>query len=345
MSWIDDNLKEGPWKKQGLPDPEEILRKMKKFFGGGGYMGAILVAAFLIFFLALSCFFTVQPGEVGVIQRFGRMDRIVTAGLNFKLPAGIEQVTRLKEQFVYTEEFGIRTISAGVRTQYASGRQFLSESLMLTGDLNCALVPWIVQYRIGDPYKFLFKVRNVQETLRDLAEAIMRRVVGDRSINEVITERLEIATAAKMELQDALNGAETGITVVNLELKKTTVPEPVQPSFNEVNQALQEKEKMIYQAREAYNKIIPEASGEAERNIKNAEGYALERINRAKGDANRFLMQWNEYSRAKDVTRRRLYLEAMGEVIPNLGVKYILDPEQSGLLPLLNLGRTEGEGK
>jgi len=345
MSWDDDNPKEGPWKKQGPPDPEEIIRKLKEFLGGGGYNVALVVAGVLIFFLSLSCFFTVQPGEVGVIQRFGRMDRIVTAGLNFKLPAGIENVTRLKEQFVYTEEFGIRTISAGARTQYASGRQFLSESLMLTGDLNCALIPWIVQYRIGDPYKFLFKVRNVQETLRDLSEAIMRQVVGDRSINEVITERLEIATAAKRELQEALNGAETGITVVNLELKKTTVPEAVQPSFNEVNQALQEKEKMIYQAREAYNKIIPEARGEAERNIKNAEGYALERVNRANGDANRFLMQLNEYSRAKDVTRRRLYLEAMGEVIPNLGVKYILDPEQSGLIPLLNLGQKEGEGK
>jgi membrane protease subunit HflK len=213
---------------------------------------------------------------------------------------------------------------------------------MLTGDLNCALVPWIVQYRIGDPYKFLFKVRSVNETLRDLSEAIMRQVVGDRTINEVITERLELATAGKMELQRVLNDAETGITVVNLELKKTTVPEPVQPSFNEVNQAMQEKEKMIYQAREAYNKIIPEAKGEAERNIKNAEGYALERVNRAKGDANRFLMQWKEYSRAKDVTRRRLYLEAMGEVIPRLGTKYILDSEQSGLLPLLNLGAKGG---
>jgi len=186
-------------------------------------------------------------------------------------------------------------------------------------------------------------VKNVNSTLRDLSEAVMRQVVGDRTINEVISERREIATTAEKNLQKALNDAETGITLVNLELKRTTVPAPVQPSFNEVNQAQQEKERMIYEAREAYNKIIPEAKGEAERNIKNAEGYAMERINRSKGDANRFLMQWKEYSKAKDVTRRRLYLETMGEVIPKLGTKYILDPEQSGLLPLLNLGENGGK--
>ena len=192
-------------------------------------------------------------------------------------------------------------------------------------------------------YKYLFRVNKVQLTLRDLSEAVMRQVVGDQSINEVITERLEIATEAKKLLQEALNEADTGITVVNLELKKTTVPEPVQPSFNEVNQAMQEKEKMIYQAREAYNKIIPEALGEAERAIKDAEGYALERINRATGDANRFAALWQEYSKAKDVTRRRLYLEAMGTVIPKLGTKYIIDADQQSLLPFLNLADKAGE--
>jgi membrane protease subunit HflK len=199
-----------------------------------------------------------------------------------------------------------------------------------------------VQYRISDPYLFMFKVRNTNQTLRDMSEAAMRHVVGDRSINEVITERLEIAVEARRMLQVALDDAEIGISVVNLELKKTTVPEPVQPSFNEVNQATQEKEQMIYQAREAYNKVIPEAAGEAERAIKDAEGYALERINRSTGDATRFTALLNAYSTSKDVTRRRLYLEAMSAVIPKLGSKYIIDPEQRGLLPLLNLNRLEG---
>ncbi len=345
MAWGDNSFRGGSGKKQDIPDMDDLIRKAKEFFGGSGMSGALIIALVVLGFVAFSCFYSIQPGEVGIVQRFGRYNRMATPGLNFKLPTGIEKVTKVKDQYVYTEEFGIRTISPGVRTQYAPSRRFVNESLMLTGDLNCALVPWIVQYRIGDPYKFLFKVRSVQETLRDISEAIMRQVVGDRSINEIITVRLEIATEAKIELQKALNEAETGITIVNLELKKTTVPEPVQPSFNEVNQALQEKEKMIYQAREAYNKVIPEAKGEADRLIKDAEGYALERINRSQGDANRFLQRWEAYRKAKDVTRRRLYLETMAEVIPNLGTKYILDPDQKSLLPFLNLSEKEGGKK
>jgi membrane protease subunit HflK len=213
---------------------------------------------------------------------------------------------------------------------------------MLTGDLNVALVPWIVQYRINDPYKYLFKVRNVRTTLRDLAEASMRYVVGDRSINEVISKREEIAADAEALLQKELDEAETGIKVTTIEMKKTNVPEPVQPSFNEVNQAVQEKEKLIYQAREAYNKVIPAARGNAEKTIREAEGYALDRVNRAKGDASRFLSLYEEYAKAKDVTRRRLYLEAILEIFPKMGNKYILDADQSNLLPLLNLGKPEG---
>ena len=215
---------------------------------------------------------------------------------------------------------------------------------MLTGDLNTAIVPWIVQFRIDDPYKFLFKVRNVRLTLRDLSESSMRLVVGDRSVNEVISKRKEIADEVKIKLQITLNDAETGIKIVNVELKKTNVPEPVQASFNEVNQAVQEKEKLIYQAKEEYNKIIPKAKGEAEQTIKAAEGYAMDRVNRAKGDASRFLSLFKEYAKAKHVTRRRLYLESMSVVLPKLGNKYIIDPEQKGILPLLNLER-RGEEK
>jgi len=343
MAYNDDDDKGSPWQKQDPPDLDAVLKKIKDQFKNSGYTGAIAIGIAIVGLFAFSCFFSIQADEVGVVQRFGKFTRIARPGLNFKYPAGIEKITRVKEKKVWTEEFGVRTLRAAVRTQYAPSNQFLNESLMLTGDLNGALVPWIVQYRIGDPEKYLFKIKNVNNTLRDLSEAVMRQVVGDRTIDEVITKRLEIATEAKRSLQEALNIAETGITVANLELKKTTVPAPVQPSFNEVNQAQQEKERMIYEAREAYNKIIPEAKGEAERNISNAEGYALERINRATGDANRFLMQWKEYSKAKDVTRRRLYLETMGEVIPKLGTKYIIDPEQSGLLPLLNLSEKGGE--
>ena len=243
---------------------------------------------------------------------------------------------------VHKEEFGFRTVQAGVRTRYASGTAYANEALMLTGDLNVAVVPWIVQYRIKDPYKYLFKVHNVRATLRDLSESTMRLVVGDRSINEVISKREEIASSAKQLLQKELDGAETGIKVTTIEMKKTNVPEPVQASFNEVNQATQEKERMIYQAREAYNKVIPAAKGDAEKTIRSAEGYALDRVNRAKGDAARFLALYEEYSKAQDITRRRLYLEAIQEIFPKLGDKFIVDEDQKNLLPLLNLGKSKG---
>jgi membrane protease subunit HflK len=280
--------------------------------------------------------------EVGVVQRFGKSVRTTQPGLNFKLPRGSEHVSKVKVRYVFKEEFGFRTLKAGVKTRYASGTAYLGESLMLTGDLNVALVPWIVQYRIQDPYKYLFKVHNVRATLRDLSESSMRLVIGDRSINEVISKRKEIADAATQQLQKELDEAETGIKVTTIEMKKTNVPEPVQPSFNEVNQATQEKERMIYQAREAYNKVIPAARGNAEKTIKSAEGYALARVNRAKGDASRFVSVYEEYSKAPDVTRRRLYLEAMQEVFPKMGEKYIVDADQKNLLPLLNLGKSEG---
>ena len=342
MPWQDNSGKQSPpWANKEF-SAEELLKQLKNLLGAG-FSGIWIVIIVVAALWGISCFYTIQPGEAGVVQRFGKFVRITGPGLNLKLPAGIESLIKVRVQYVYTEEFGIRTIQAGVDTEYSSSREYLDESLMLTGDLNCAVVPWIVQFRLADPYKYLFKGRDVKKTLRDMSEAVMRQVVGDRSINEVITERLEIATTVKVELQKTMNEAETGITIVTVELKRVTVPDPVQPSFNEVNQSLQEKERMIYEAREAYNKVIPEASGEAQRVLREAEGYALERINQAKGDAARFLSLWTEYANAKDVTRRRLYLEAMQAVLPKLGKTYIIDPEQGGLLPLLNLGEKIAE--
>lgn len=319
------------------PEIEKIFKNMTSVFKGGRFNILIIIGAIVLAWIAFSSAYTVGVDEVGVIQRFGKYVRTTMPGLHFKLPRGIETLTKVKVKYIYTEEFGLRTLRAGVKTEYASGKRYLNESLMLTGDLNCAVVPWIVQFRIDEPYKFLFKVRNVRLTLRDLSESAMRLVVGDRSVNEVISKRKEIADEVKIELQKTLNDAETGIKLVNVELKKTNVPEPVQSSFNEVNQAVQEKEKLIYQAKEEYNKIIPKAKGEAEQTIKASEGYAMDRVNRAKGDASRFLSLFEEYAKAKDVTRRRLYLESMSVVLPKLGNKYVIDPEQNGILPLLNL--------
>ena len=333
---------EGPGGPPGLNEFFEKFKGAKGKFPGGIWL---IIIAILIFFIGSSSFFTVAVDEVGVVQRFGKYVRTSPPGLNFKLPRGIEKVSKVKVRYVFKEEFGFRTLQAGVKTRYASGSAYLGESLMLTGDLNVAVVPWIVQYRINDPYNYLFKVRDVRSTLRDLSEATMRLVVGDRSIIEVITKREEIADVAKQLLQKELDEAETGIKVNTVEMKKTNVPEPVQPSFNEVNQATQEKERMIYQAREAYNKIIPAAKGQAEKTIKSAEGYGLDRVNRAKGDASRFLALYEEYAKAKDVTMRRLYLESLLEIFPRMGDKFIVDADLKNLLPLLNLGKTEGGDK
>jgi len=345
MPWDWDKLQKQ--KKGGGGNPPQMDDILNKFKGlKGKFPGFwLIIGAIIIIIVLSSSFYTIGVNEVGVIQRFGKYIRTTSPGLHFKLPRGIEKLTKVKVRLVYKEEFGLRTVRAGVRTQYARSSTYLNEALMLTGDLNVAVVPWIVQYRIKDPYKYLFKVRNVKTTLRDLTESTMRMVVGDRSINEVISKRQEIADQAKVLLQKELDEAETGINVVTIEMKKTNVPEPVQPSFNEVNQATQERERMVYQAREEYNKAIPAAKGNAEKTIKAAEGYALDRINRAKGDAARFLSLYAEYSKAKDVTRRRIYLETLKDLFPKLGSKYIIDADQKNVLPLLNLGMAKGAEK
>jgi len=340
MVWSGESRQRDPWSRGngGLPpDFEKIIENITRGFKAGKFNVLFIIAVILAAWIVFSSVYTVGVDEVGVIRRFGKYARTTTPGLHFKLPSGLETLTKVKVSYVYTEEFGQRTVQAGIQTEYAPDSRYLNESLMLTGDLNCAVVPWIVQFRVDDPYKFLFKVRNVRSTLRDMSESVVRAVVGDRSIDEVISGREDIASEVKVKLQQALDDSEVGLSLVNVELQTTNVPEPVQPSFNEVNKAVPEKDQLIDQAKEQYNKIIPTSLGEAEQTIKEAEGYALDRVNRAKGDADRFLALFEEYSKAKDVTRRRLYLEAMAVVFPRLGNKYIIDPDQQGLLPLLNL--------
>ena len=340
MSWDWEKLKQ---QQQGRgtvpPQMDEVIDKIKKFKLPGG---PIVVVVFILLALAATSVYTVAQNEVGVVQFFGRYVRTTQPGLNFKLPLGIESVTKVNVREIMTEEFGAVSPRFDSRGRARSGGDNLNVALMLTGDLNVALVPWIVQYRVKDPYNFLFKVADVRRLLIDMSEATMRLVVGDRSINEVINARKEIADEAKVLLQRELDQAEAGIQINTIELKKTNVPGPVQPSFNEVNQATQEKEQMIYQANEDYNKAIPAARGEAERTVKAAEGYALNRVNSAKGDVARFIAVYNEYVKAKDVTKRRLYLETLKELFPKMGPKYIVDSDQKNLLPLLNLGKEIG---
>jgi len=295
----------------------------------------VIVAVIFLF----SLWFTIKPEEVGVVLRFGKYTRTVNPGLNFKLPFGIEQAYKVPVERQLKLEFGFRTTKPGVRTQYST-RGYLEESLMLTGDLNAAQVEWIVQYRIKDPYKFLFRVRNAVQTFRDINEAIMRKVVGDRTVDEVLTiGRQEVASTVATKLQELCDQYEMGIKVVQVVLQDVNPPEPVKPAFNEVNEAQQEREKLINQAKSEYNKVIPRARGEAARTIEKAKGYAMERVNNARGEAARFNAVFREYLKAKDVTRQRIYLETMNDIMQKVGRKLIADEEITGILPLFQFER------
>jgi membrane protease subunit HflK len=287
--------------------------------------------------LVTSIFYTIQPNEVGVVLRFGKFVRNTKPGLHLKLPFGIEKVIPVKVEYVYKDEFGFRTQSAGVKSVY-SQRPYDEESLMLTGDLNVLDVEWIVQFKIKDPYLALFNIRNVNKTLRDISESVMRKIVGDYTFDDVLTaKRIEINIQVQEEMQEILDFYNTGIQIITVKMQDVNPPTPVMHSFNEVNQAKQEKEKLINQAWEVYNQKIPQVKGEALKRIKEAEGYALEKVNRAEGDAKRFLLLREEYVQAKDITLKRLYLEYMSEILKKAGQKYIVDPKEKGILPLLQL--------
>ncbi len=300
-----------------------------------------VIGGFFILSFIFSGLYSVGPDEAGVIRRFGQYVRTTNPGLHFKIPLGIEKVSKVKVQYIFKEEFGFRTIRPGIKTQYSESEYF-DESLMLTGDLNVLVVEWIIQFKINDPARLLFNIRDPRETIRSISEAVMRQIVGDSSVSEALTtRRIEINQEMQDKLQEILDSYESGIQIVTVKLQDVNPPDEVKPSFNEVNEAKQEKEKVINEAWEAYNKAIPAAKGEAERTIREAEGYALKRINSAKGDAARFIDIWLSYKDAKEVTRKRLYLEAMNEILPKAGQKYIIDSSQS-ILPLFKLQQEGG---
>ncbi|MGQ0732086.1 MAG: FtsH protease activity modulator HflK [Acidobacteriota bacterium] len=285
--------------------------------------------------------FQIKPEEVGLVLRFGQNVRTTEPGLHFKLPF-VEDVMRVPVQRQLKEEFGFRTTVPGIQSRFSTDA-FSGESVMLTGDLNVAVVEWVVQYRVTDPYNYLFKVRGLTETFRSMNEAVMREVVGDRTVTEVLTVgRQEIATTSERLLQDMVNQYEMGIVIEQIVLQDVTPPDPVKPSWDEVNQAQQQRDRLINEARAEYNKVIPRARGEAGQAILQAEGYALERVNGAQGDATRFKAAYEAYRRASDVTRRRLYLETMQRVLPRLGAKVFMDRGSGSVIPLLPLEGLRG---
>ena len=296
---------------------------------------AAAVAAFFVWGLARSVY-TVGPESVAVVQRFGRVIGTADPGLRFKLPFGIDTVKILPVKRQLKMEFGFGT-PMGTNPDQASDEPE-RESDMVTGDLNAAHVEWVVQYEISDPEQFLFNHREPGPTLRDLSESVMREVVGDRTVDEVLTiGRQGIENDAITKLTALVRDLGMGLRVQQVQLKNVHPPTPVQRSFEEVNRAQQEREQMINQANGEYNKVVPRASGEAQRRLSEAEGYALKRVNEAAGDVARFKALLEQYEKAPAVTRQRLYLETLSEVLPQLGGKVILDADARQFLPLMNL--------
>jgi membrane protease subunit HflK len=327
--------------------------EMRRMQGGSAPMdprlrfGGIALVVLLLVLLIGSTMYQVDPEEVAVVTRFGKFVRTETPGAHLKLPWGIERAEKVRVGLVRKAEFGYRSEDIeepGERTRY-SRNDFSHESLMLTGDLNQADVEWTVQYRVKDPKAFLFNVRDPENTLRALALSTMRSVIGDHSIDEVLGQaRVEIDTKAQALLQGALDLYDSGIDVVRVNLQNVVPPEEVKAAFEDVNKADQEMKKLINDARKVYSREVPQAKGQAEQIISAAEGYQIDRVNRASGEAERFNKVLAEYVKAPEVTRRRLYLEVMADILPRIRRKVIVDDGLEGLLPLLDLDDASHRG-
>ena len=305
----------------------------------------IIPIAFVIgiIIIGYSTVFTVKANEEAAILRFGKYTETVGPGLHFKLPFGIDRVYAGEVKRIYNEEFGYRTLRSGRESVIDYNFRGASEvSLMLTGDRNCAEVHWVVRYKINNLKEFLFNVRDVQSTIRDVSETVMRRIIGDMSIDEVLTiGRRKIEEIAEIEMETILDSYGCGIDVQVVNLKGVNPPGQVKDAFDAVNKAVQLRDQITNEAEGRKNKVIPAAMGKKEQTIREAEGYKIKRINEATGDTKAFLAVWSEYEKAKDVTRRRLYLETMAKVIPKCEEIYIIDKDQKGILPILNLGESK----
>jgi len=366
MAWQDE---QSPWGKGGrTPSPEEfiaeLLKKLKNAFSGGdsatppgeeggqgsaggppkGFLGglgkiSIIILVIVLFQVINSSYYTIKPGERGVVLRFGKYSKTSPPGLNFKIPL-VDTVTKVDIETVRKEEFGFRTKVPGRQTVY-SKEGYDSESLMLTADKNVIDVEWIVQYKVRDPFNFLFKVQDVRQSLRDIAETSIRRTVGNMDFDYVLSNREILAGASANELQAVLDSYEAGVDIVTVQLQDVNPPNTVKPAFNEVNEADQDMKRLVNEAEEAYNKVIPKASGEALQIVEQARGYSVQRVNESKGETARFLAIMKEYQAAKDVTRQRMYIETMQEVLPSVKNIYVIDKEQRSILPFLDISGTK----
>src|SRR5437016_3015454 len=303
-------------------------------------LGLIACIGLVLTFLTLLFGFrSIPANSVGVKTRFGAYHVIVNPGLAYAIPY-VDQIHVVATQRLLKLEFGFTT--AGATNFYQNDREPEDTVTMITGDLNTALVPWVVQYRITDPRVYLFGAREPEQTLRDLSESVMREVIGDRTVDEVLTiGRHDIETATLTRLADLCSHYGLGLQIQQVQLATVRPPPVVQSAFNEVNQAQQEKQTAINQAWAVYNDAVPNARGQAKEREKQAEAYAFHRVNEATGEAQKFSLLLAEYRKAPEVTRRRLYLEAMQAILPRLQKKIIIDDSLKSILQTLPLLPTE----
>jgi membrane protease subunit HflK len=324
----------------------EIRDYFKNKFNPQKGLLPILVIVVLIVIGAYTSMYEVDTEETGVVLRFGKFSGFADPGLHFKLPLGIDRVYLVPTGRVLKEEFGFRTVTPDVRSTFTK-RGLEEESLTLTGDLNVSDVEWIVQFQVADPFKFMFRIKDPVGTIRDISEAMVRKVIGNANVTEVLTtERALLANEIQQDLQSTLNEYDIGVRIVTVKFQDVTPPDLVKAAYNEVNEAEQQRESLIFQAREQFNREVPRARGEAKKVLQEAEGYAVERVNKARGETNRFLALLTEYRKAPSVTRSRIYLETLEEVLPRLEEVYVMDDKTGGLLPLLPLRKSmEGGAK
>ena len=317
---------------------QQQIEELKKWAQKKRRQSITLIGIAIAVISLISSFYQIQPDEVGLVLRFGKHIDTTQPGAHFRLPFGVDRIINVPIKRQLKMEFGFRTLRAGVQSEFQRTKQSRTEAEMLTGDLNVGTVEWIVQYKIASPEKFLFHFRDIEATLRLMAEATMRTVVGDHSIDELLTGgRENVERHAKQLLMELNKQYDTGIKIQHVKLQDVNAPDPVKPALRAVEEAKQERERFINVAWAQYNKVIPNAKGLAEQTIQEAEGYAIARINQAEGDAKRFSDLYKEYRKAPDVTRTRLYLEALTKTVKQSQNKIFIDADVKNLMPLLNL--------
>jgi len=360
-----------PWGKKNKPQtPEEVvaqlINKLQNFFADNkktppsgetpespsgpsspfASIGKLLAVALVIIVLqgVYSSFFKITPSEVGVVLRLGEYSRTTPPGLHFKIPY-LDKLYKVDVENIRKEEFGFRSRFPGQQATY-DRNGYDMESLMLTADKNVINVAWIVQYRVADPYAYLFKVANVRQAIRDMSESVTRRIVGNMDFDYVLSNRDLLAASVKNELQQELDGLfPTGMSGVNIgtvQFQDINPPETVKPAFNEVNEADQDMKRLVNEAQETYNRVIPKAAGDAKKIIEQAYGYKAQRINNAQGETQRFTDILKEYKNAPAVTRQRMYLETMKQILPNVESIYVIDKDQQSPIPLMNITSAAG---